>query len=111
MKLVIELVGFKHGKTYGFEEYIFNLLSDFKKNRSLIRASEIIIVCPEDQKEYFRPVLCDGMSIFTVKYSNMIRRQWLSEVLPRRLKLTDKDLMFYPGGFMPLRRNLTNKLQ
>ena len=110
MKLVIELVGFKHGKTYGFEEYIFNLLSDFKKNRSLIRASEIIIVCPEDQKEYFRPVLCDGMSIFTVKYSNMIRRQWLSEVLPRRLKLTDKDLMFYPGGFMPLRRNLTKTL-
>lgn len=110
MKLVIELIGFAHGKSYGYEEYIFNLLRDFKRNRSLINASEIIIVCPEDQKEYFRPVLCDGISVFTVKYSNMIGRQWQSEVLPRRLGLTGKDLIFYPGDFMPLRRNVTKTL-
>lgn len=110
MKLVIELIGFAHGKSYGYEEYIFNLLRDFKRNRSLINASEIIIVCPEDQKEYFHPVLCDGISVFTVKYSNMIGRQWQSEVLPRRLGLTEKDLIFYPGDFMPLRRSVTKTL-
>lgn len=110
MRLIIELIGFAHGKSYGYEEYIFNLLRDFKRNRSQIKASEIIIVCHEDQKEYFSPILCDGTSVFTVKYSNIIERQWQSEVIPKKLELTEKDLIFYPGDFMPLRRNMTKTL-
>lgn len=110
MKIAIDLIGFEHGKSYGYEEYIFNLLRDFKSNRSEINASEIVIACQEDQKEYFHQVLCDGISIFPVKFSNMLGRQWQSEVLPKKLGLTKDDLIFYPGDFMPLRKNVTKTL-
>lgn len=110
MKLVIELLGFKHGKSYGFEEYLFNLLRDFSRYRDKIKAEEIIIVCHDSQKEYFKPILTDGMSVFGMSYNNKIGRLWQSERVAQVLGLGKEDLILYPGDMMPLCKNRTKTL-
>lgn len=109
-KLVIDLIGFVHGKTYGFEEYVFNLLKDFKKYRPSIMASEIIIACREDQVIHFNQILTEGFKLFHVKYKGKFGRLMQSERLSTKLKLTQDDLVLYPADFMPLRKNRTKTL-
>lgn len=110
MKLVIDLIGFEHGKAYGFEEFVFNLLKDFKRFRYKINADEIIIVGHSNQRQYFLPLLTDGISFYSVNYKGVLTRRWQSEVLANRLKLTNKDVVLYPGNNMPLNKIRAKKI-
>lgn len=104
MRLVIELIDFKHGKSYGYEEFVFNLLRDFSRNSSQINASEIIIACREDQQSFFLPLVKEKISLFIVECKSVLGRLYYAEVLKKKLHLTENDLVFYPGDFMPLGR-------
>ena len=53
MKLVIDLIGFEHGRSYGYEEYVMNILSYLTKNRELVKVDDIIVVCQTSQEFYF----------------------------------------------------------
>ena len=44
MDLVIDLISFVEGKSYGFQEYILNLLDDFSSLRKEIRVGKIILL-------------------------------------------------------------------
>ena len=59
MKLLINLIEFRHGANYGFEEYVTNLLNTFVVNRSLIKFEEVIVVVHESQVSYLNSI-CKG---------------------------------------------------
>lgn len=53
MDLVIDLISFVEGKSYGFQEYILNLLDDFSSLRKEIRVEKIILLINQTQHSFF----------------------------------------------------------
>ena len=110
MKLIIDLIGFEHGKAYGFEEFIFNILHTFSERRETIKVDEIIVACYDNQKDYIFSRIPYGIDVVTFKYSGFINRLLLSRKLPYYLNLSSDDIVFYPGNTMPLKKPITKTL-
>jgi len=53
-RLFIELLPFENGKSFGFQEYIFNLLNYFYQKRKDLRFDEVNIICLKGQEQYFK---------------------------------------------------------
>lgn len=101
-RLVIDLLVFERGKSYGFEEYALNLLHDFVRYRDRLSVSEIIIVIRETQKKFFENQFPNGLSIHIVECGSMFQRLKMSRSVPSILSLTIDDIILYPGNTMPL---------
>lgn len=102
MKLVLDLVGFRQGKAYGFQEYISNLLVYFKDNRESICADDIIIACECSQVRYFQDLTGSSFRVHPVSCTGIIGRLVQSHRLPNCLSLSQEDVILYPGNTMPL---------
>lgn len=102
MKLVIDLFGFEQGRSYGFEEYILNLLTSFAKNRNQIKAEEIFVACQTSQVDFFKTKFGESFNYFTRKGSSYLLRFFNSAKLPSLLNLTRNDVILYPGNYMPI---------
>lgn len=102
MKLVIPLYDFAHGKSYGFEEYICNLLDYFSTNINQIVADDVILVCEEDQFDFFYDRYGNVFSIYSKKCKGYFKRFYKEHRLYKDLKLSKKDIVLYTGNYMPL---------
>lgn len=96
-RFIIDLLIVKKGLPSGYQEYIFNLLNYFYKNRNLIEYKKIVIWCKETEKEAFDDYK-DKFDIFSFKFNSYVKRFWLQSILPIREKLTYDDLLFSPGN-------------
>lgn len=105
MRLVIDLLGFTRGKSYGFEEFICNILSYFRDNIQQIKADKIIIAINSNQKTFFEQSFGNAFDYYTdLSPRCIIDRIYYSSILPKRLSLNSDDILFHPGNTMPLRR-------
>ena len=96
-RLIIDLLIVKKGQSSGYQEYVFNLLNYFYKNRNLIEYKRIVIWCKDSEVEAFREYR-DKFEIKPFHYNSYLRRFWLQTILPVREKLTYDDLLFSPGN-------------
>ncbi len=81
-RIVIEILAFQRGKSFGFQEYIFNLLNYFYAHAEELKYNEIYVICLRGQEQYL------------AKYSNkfIIKAYTCNTILIRYIKQT----------FMPL---------
>ena len=101
MKLIFDLLAFERGKSYGFEEYISNILTYVVDHREEIVADRIIIACLDTQVKYFESLCNNKIEIFGISARNMISRFFKSRIIPKLLKASKDDVIFYPGNYMP----------
>ena len=102
MKLVISLYDFVHGKSYGFEEYICNLLDYFSKNRKLFIADDVIVACAESQLFFFQDKYGKSFTYHTKRCEGYFQKFYLERSLYKDLRLAEEDIVLYPGNYMPL---------
>lgn len=110
MKLVIDLIGFEHGRAYGYEEYVMNILSYLTKNRELVKVDDIIVVCQTSQEFYLKQRLGDELIYYSIEGSSYLKRFYNSYKIPHLLHLTDDDILLYTGNYMPLFGNKGKKI-
>jgi len=110
MKLVMDLVGFQRGKSYGFEEYISNLLIFFSEHINDIKVDQMVIVCHPSQQQYFESLTKGRIIVLTVNFTGLIERLLVSRHLPKMLELTHDDIILYSGNTMPLKNNYCKKI-
>lgn len=109
-KLAIDLLVFERGKTYGFEEYILNLLSDFKRFRSSLKISDIILVIRDTQETFFREYFSNTYNLKVLSCNSLKDRLLLSKMIPELLGLQKTDIILYPANSMPLSGKKTKAL-
>lgn len=51
--LVIDALIFKNGKSYGYQEYLFNLLDYLREYRNALYYGNIVLACPKSKMAYF----------------------------------------------------------
>lgn len=100
-KLILDFLVFQHGKSYGFEGYLLNILTYLVEHRQDIHAERIIICCQDSQVEFFRTITDNKFEICGFQVSSIISRFKASRELPKKLSATIHDVIFYPANYMP----------
>lgn len=100
-RLVIDALAFEQGKSYGYQEYLFNLLEYIYIYRTNILYESIIIICLESQKDYF--VRYEArIKIKSYSSHSIYKRLFIQTYMPFDLKLTKKDLVLYTSNYSSL---------
>lgn len=96
-RLIIDLLVLEKGKSYGFQEYVFNLLSYFYTHRESISNKEIVIWCKNTEVCLFDSFK-DKFTINGFVFDNYFKRHWLQTWLPIKFKLGKNDILFTPSN-------------
>ena len=102
MKLVVDLLGLEYGKSYGFQEYLFNLLDDFCKYRDKILAKRIVLLVQSSQSKYFRERFGDVFVYKCFTCSSLFSRIFKEGQIIGGLKLEQQDILLFVGNTMPI---------
>lgn len=108
-RLVIDAFVFEHSKSFGYQEFLFNLLDYFYCRREHILFKEIIIVCVDSQKNYFRKY-ADKFSLRTYNCSSKLSRMIYQSFFPFILRLRKQDLILYTANYSSLFKTCKNIL-
>ena len=100
-KLVIDLLAFEFGKSYGYQEYIYNLLEYFFDNRDRIKYEDVILVFEKRQYPYFKKYESRFL-LRAFSYSSVYKRLLIQTLLPYMLNLNAEDLLFSTGNYSSL---------
>ena len=96
-RLFIDLLVLEKGKSYGFQEYVFNLLNYFYKNRESILYDYIFIWCKDTELSLFDDYK-DKFLLIGFSCKNNIKRHYLQSWLPFKYNFGGNDLLFSPGN-------------
>lgn len=108
-RLIIELLCLEKGKSYGFHEYVFNLLNHFYQRKEEIQYEQVIIWCKDSEIGLFDRFV-DKFDIIGFNFSSYFKRHWLQSTLPLKYGLTRQDLLFSPGNISGLIKKGTELL-
>lgn len=102
MRLIIDIIDFKHGRAYGYEEYLLNLLHHIACHRHELLVDDVVLACQTSQYEYLKCEFKDAFNYFTLKGCSYFKCFYNSYRLPRLLGLSVEDVILYTGNYMPL---------
>ena len=102
MKLIIELTAFQRGSSYGFEEYVCNLLRYMTAHVDEINAEEKVITCRESQVDYFTTLTKGTFDVIGVTADSRFDRFIASIRAIKKTKVEKKDIVLFPCNSMPL---------
>lgn len=100
-RLIIEVLAFEYGKSFGFQEYVLNLLDYLYKHRFDILFEKVIIVCLKNQKIYFEKYE-DRIQIKTYNCHTILGRLLMQTLMPLNLSLKKHDLVLYTANYSSL---------
>lgn len=100
-KLVIDCLAFEYGKSFGYQEYLLNILDYLYENRDSILFHKIIIVCVNKQTKYFEKYL-DKISIQSYHCNSIITRLFIQSFFPFYLHLNNGDLILFTANYSSL---------
>ena len=98
-KLIIECLGFEKDKSYGFQEYLYNLLDHIHEHRTDLQFSEVILVCKPSQVLNFSRFSRNFTIVGIRGAESYMGRLWKQTMLPFILGLKENDTILFPGNF------------
>lgn len=102
MRLLVELTSFQKGTSYGFEEYVSNLLRYCAYHIDDLRVDEVIISCRESQIPYFKNLTKGVFTIIGVNSKRKIDRVLASYNAMKQAKIQSDDIILFPCNGMPI---------
>lgn len=102
-KLIIDCTGFEHGKSYGYETFLLNLLEYFSEKRNDLKYSEVIIACDENQTEYFKNF--SGMEVYGLNSKGNRKKIIQQNLLWKTFHVDKKDVILFPGNYSALTKH------
>ncbi len=97
-KLIVEALSLDYHKTFGFQEYLFNLLKFFKEHRNDIHVDSVIIVCKEIDRHafvQFEPEL----NVVGLEIRGTLHKYLVLNTLYKRLNLSKNDIILYTNNY------------
>lgn len=100
-RLVIDLLVMERHKSYGFQEYILNLLGYFHRHREDVLFDKIVIICKRGEESLFAEY-SRLFDIVSYPYQSYLKRLWIQTMFPIWLKLKEHDVLLSPGNYTGL---------
>lgn len=99
--LVIDCLIFQKNKAFGFQEFLFNLLDSFYRNRDLINYNNIVIICDKNQINHFQQY-SSKFIIYGCSVKNKLHQLFKQNRIHKLLNLNKNDLILFPYNYSPL---------
>lgn len=100
-RLFIDILPYEYGKSFGYQEYICNLLDYFYAHDSDILFDQIIIVCLDSQCKYFSKY-SERIFIKTYACKSILKRMFIQTLLPLYLGVRKHDIIVYTANYSSL---------
>lgn len=102
MKLVIDLLDFECGRSYGYQEYLLNLLDDFHSHRSDILASQVILLVKNSELIFFSERYNDVFEYLPYECGGYLNTLFTRSKAIHKMRLSSNDVLLFTGNTMPL---------
>lgn len=100
-RLFIEALSLNYNRLFGYQEYLLNLLSYFKRHRKEIKSDSITILCKDIDKHVFEPFTPE-INIVAFNANNKWKRYYILNTLKRRLRLNNNDVILFTNNYSAL---------
>lgn len=107
--LIIDALAYERHKSFGFQEYLFNLLDYFYKHRNTIFFDRIIVICDISQLNDFERFK-DKFEIIGYKIPNLFSRFFIQCFIPFQLRLEKSDVILNLSNYSGLFKRCKNVL-
>lgn len=91
MRLFIDCLIYKRNKAFGYQEYLFNLLTYLNAHHFLLEAEDIFLVIAKGQEEDFREY--DAFKIKSLKVRSKIEHIFQQQFLKYTLNIREQDVL------------------
>lgn len=85
MKLIIDIIDFEHGRAYGYEEYLLNILHHIASHRNELQVDDVVLACQTSQYDFLKYKFNDAFNYFTLKGCSYFKHFYNSYRLPSLL--------------------------
>ena len=96
--LYIDALTYKKKKAYGYNEYLFNLLTYLYEHIDEMRFDKVFIVCEESQKDDFMK-FADRMEIMTFSFTNILKRLWVQGLWNYFIPIQKNDAILFTANY------------
>lgn len=100
-KLIIEILAFQQGKSFGFQEYAFNLLNYFYTHAEELMYDEIYVICLKGQEQYLAKYV-NKFIIKTYTCKFILMRYIKQTLMPIHLRVSKDDVIVFTGNYSSL---------
>lgn len=100
-RLFIELLSIESGKSYGFQEFSFNLLDYFSKHIEDFLVDEVYLIIKKEEMALFEPY-SSRFNIVGYNYKNIVKRYYIQNMLPFWMKMSKNDVLLSLGNYSGL---------
>ena len=100
-KLYIEALSLDYGKTFGYQEYLLNILKYIKLNRSKLRHEQIILLCKSQDISVFK-IFEPEISIKNFNTSNKYHKYIIINTLNRHVNIDRQDVILFTNNYSAL---------
>ncbi len=96
--LYIDALTYKRNKAFGYNEYLFNLLNYFFKERAKLDFDNIYIICEESQQGDFSKFKGE-FEIVPFRFSNILKRSWVQSFWNFFLPIKKEDVILSTANY------------
>lgn len=100
--LLIDACSFEHGKTYGYNSYLFNLLGYFNDNINDFKFNHVIVACDVSQICYFE--IFKSLDIQGLNCHGYLNRFIQESFFYKSFNLKKNDVILFTGNYSSLNR-------
>lgn len=100
-RIIIEILAFEQGKSFGYQEYVLNLLDYYYVYHNNLKFVNITVVCCKGQEKYLKKY-ADRMNIYTCTCGSVLIRLLKQTWLPFTLKVQKEDVILFTANYSSL---------
>lgn len=101
-KLIIDALALEKGKNYGYQEFLFNILTYFNANRDDLLFDDVIVLVKDTQTQHLRHF--SNLTVEGVHFPNLFVRLFLQDRISNRYKLKSSDVILSTYNYCSLTR-------
>lgn len=110
MRIVVDLLGFVEGKTYGFQEYLLNLLDGFSSHTDVVTAESITLLVNESEKPFFESRYGDTFKYDAYAVSGALGLLFREKKIIDSMDLKADDVLLFTRNTMPFTKSKAKKV-
>lgn len=103
MRLIIEALSLNYNRYFGFQEYLFNLLTYIKQHRQEVKVEKIIILCKKKDISAFITFEPE-FELQSFDVHNSLERYVLLNMLGSKMNLQPNDILLFTNNYSSFRK-------
>lgn len=100
--LFIEALSLEYNKTFGYREYLFNLLNCLNRKLGDLQFQTCTIICKEEDEQHFKAF--ENLKVKSIRISGRFYKYYVLNRLDHIIKISPNDIVLFTNNYSSLRK-------